>query len=359
MRWGRLVVALVAVASVALGAGRLESWWAGDGGAAPPTLRVTRGELALSTVALGAVKPRVGAEVKVGSRLSGVVAELRVAVGDRVAKGELLARLRDDDWRARVAVLRAELAAAGAEAAFAGGELARGRALGDLLPALELARLERDLEVRRADVARVEASLEQAVIDLGYTEIRAPVAGTVAAVSTNVGETVAASLAAPTFVTLVDLDRLEVQAYVDETDIGRVTAGQPVGLRVDAFPGRPLAGAVRAIYPKAELVNSVVNYVVIVDFDAAAAPALRPEMTVHVDFLLERRDDVVQVPRAALFEDEGRAWVVVDASGRFVEREVVVGLRTPQRVEIVSGLAAGERIVAEKAAWNDWKEGER
>jgi len=359
MRWSWLAAGLVAVAALALGAGRLESLWDAGAAAPPPTVRVTRGDLAESTLALGAVKPRVGAEVKVGSRLSGVVAELRVAVGDRVAPGELLARLRDDDWRARVEVLRADLAAARAEAAFAAGELTRGRAIAELLPALELASLERDLEVRRAQVARVEASLAQAEIDLGYTEIRAPVAGTVASVSTYVGETVAASLAAPTFVTLVDLERLEVQAFVDETDIGRVAVGQAVTLRVDAFPGRGIGGRVRAIYPKAELVNNVVNYVVIVDLDATHGLAIRPEMTVHVDFLLERRADVVQVSRAALFEEGERTWVVVDEDGRFVERPVVTGLRTPQRVEIVSGLAAGERIVAEKPAWNAWKEGER
>src|SRR5512134_387328 len=119
MRWGRLALGLVAAAGLALGARRLDSFW-GEGTAPElPTLRVSRGELVETTIALGAFKPQVGAEVKVGSRLSGVVTQLLVAVGDRVSPGDLLARLRDDDWRARVAVLRAELAAARAEAAFA------------------------------------------------------------------------------------------------------------------------------------------------------------------------------------------------------------------------------------------------
>jgi RND family efflux transporter MFP subunit len=356
VRWGWIAAGLVAVATVALGAARVESWWGGRAAPGLPSQLVTRGELALSAVALGAVRPQVGAEVEVGSRLSGVVVELHVAVGDRVSPGDLLARLRDDDWRARVEVLRAERVAARAEAEFAAGELARAQSIVELLPALELERLRRDLAVRRAQVARVEASLAQAEIDLGYTVVRAPIAGTVASVSTSVGETVAASFAAPTFVTLIDLDRLEVQAYVDETDIGHVAVGEPVALRLDAFPGRELTGQVRAVYPRAELVNSVVNYVVLVSLADTGGLAIRPEMTVHVDFPLERRADAVQVPRAALFEDATRAWVVVEEGGRWVERDVVSGLRTPQRVEIVSGLAAGDRIVADKQAWRAWEE---
>src|SRR5262249_27554399 len=90
----------------------------GGGPAAPsyPSLRVGRSTLVESTVAIGTVKPKVGAEVKVGSQLSGVVGELRVNVGDTVTKGEVLATLRDADWRARLEVLRAQLTSASAEA---------------------------------------------------------------------------------------------------------------------------------------------------------------------------------------------------------------------------------------------------
>jgi HlyD family secretion protein len=209
--------------------------------------------------------------------------------------------------------------------------------------------------VRRAVAGRARAALAEAEVDLGYTVIRAPVAGTVASVSTSVGETVAASFAAPTFVTIVDLDRLEVQAYVDESDIGRVEVGQAVALRVDAFAGRELPGAVRAIYPKAELVNNVVNYVVIVDLVDRQGLLLRPEMTVHADFLLERRDDALAVPRAALVDDGARSYLIVADGSRFEERVVTTGLRTPQRIEIVSGLEEGETIVADKQAWRAWR----
>ena len=137
-------------------------------------------------------------------------------------------------------------------------------------------------------------------------------------------------------------------------------------MRVDAFPGRPLPGSVRAIYPKAELQNNVVVYVVIVDLDRDAVRSassegasllLRPEMTVHVDFLLEERRDVVAVPRAALLQESGRTLVVVEENGRYAERAIELGLQTAQRVEVTAGLAAGETIVADKQAWRDAKEG--
>lgn len=357
MRWLWVAMLLGGLGMAAAGPGR--SLFTASEREPLPTLVARRDALVESTVALGTLRAQVGAEVKVGSRLSGVVTRLEVGVGDRVERGDLLAALRDDDWRARVDVLKAELASAEAEAAFAAQELERTERQAELVPALQIDSLRRNLAVRRAAIDRVRANLAAAEIELGYTVIRAPVAGTVAAVSTYVGETVAASFAAPTFVTLVDLDRLEVQAWVDESDIGRVEVGQAVILRVDAFPGRELPGRVRAIYPKAELVNNVVTYVVIVDVADRGGLLLRPEMTVHVDFVLERRDDVVTVPRAALLQEAGRTFVVAQENGRWVERPVELGLQTPQRVEVVSGLAAGETFVADKQAWKQWREAHR
>lgn len=347
-----LSLALAAAALAAFGPAMRRAL-AGDEPAELPTHRVGRARLTEAAVAIGTIKPQVGAEVKVGSQVSGVVADLRVNVGDTVERGDLLARLDDRERRARVAALEAELASTVAERDYAENEIRRLERIADLLPELDLENARRNVAVRRAQSARAGAGLEEARIALGQTAIRAPVAGTIASVSTYVGETVAASFAAPTFVTILDLDRLEVRSYVDEVDIGRVRPGQEVAVRVDAFPGRELAGAVRAIYPKAELVNNVVNYVVVVDLVETAGLGLRPEMTVHVSFVLAQKDDALSVPRAALLQEGGRSFVVVRAGAGWTERPVETGLQTPQRVEIVSGLAPGETIVADKQAWND------
>lgn len=316
-----------------------------------PALRVVRSTLVETAVAIGTVKPKVGAEVKVGSRISGVVTELNVEVGDRVKQGDRLALLEDDDWRARTDVLRAQLASAIAEHEYAAGELQRIHRLGELVPQFDVDRAKTNLKVRQAEVRRVRAAVAEAEVSLRQTVIRAPVAGTIGSVSTNRGETIAASLASPTFVTIVDLDRLEVQTYVDETDIGRVREGQRVTFRVDAFPGRELAGVVEAIYPKAQLVNSVVNYIVIVGIAGGHGLPIRPEMTVHVTFVLARREGVLAIPRGALLRRGGRTFVVVRRGEEWVERRVTTGMQTLQSIEITSGLVEGETVLADRKHW--------
>jgi HlyD family secretion protein len=238
---------------------------------------------AADVVAVGVVKSQVGAEVKVGSQLSGIVARLHVNVGDIVKRGDALAELDDAQWKARVASLEADLVAAEAELAYARSDVSRMERVASYSPA-QVENGRRNVQVREAAVSATRAKLDEARVELGYAHIHAPIAGTVASVSTYEGETVAAAFSAPTFVTIVDLSRLEVQAYVDEHDIGTVRAGERVRFRVDAFRDRELTGNVRAIYPKPQLINNVVNYIVIVDFAKPADLIVRPEMTAHVTF---------------------------------------------------------------------------
>ncbi len=146
---------------------------------------------------------------------------------------------------------------------------------------------------------------------LGYTRIDAPIAGVVASISTQEGETVAASFAAPTFVTLLDLDRLEVWAYVDETDIGRIRAGQPARFTVDTYPDQEFEGRVTAIYPQAEIRDNVVNYVTVVRFEPPRDRTLRPEMTATVRIALDRETCCRPRRRAG-----GGAVVLPAANGR-------------------------------------------
>jgi macrolide-specific efflux system membrane fusion protein len=239
--------------------------------------------LIADVVAVGIVKSQVGAEVKVGSQLSGVVAKLHVNVGDAVQRGDALAELDDAQWQARATSLEAELAAAVAELAYANADVSRMERVASFSPS-QVENGRRNAQVREAMVEQARARLAEARVQLGYTRIRAPIAGTVASVSTYEGETVAAAFSAPTFVTIVDLDRLELQAYVDEHDIGSVRAGDRVRFRVDAFRTLEWSGVVRAIYPKPQLVNNVVNYIVVVDFQRPKDAVVRPEMTAHVTF---------------------------------------------------------------------------
>ena len=332
------------------------------GGAATPSesepvnlavARVANDDLIESTVATGTVKPKVGAEVKVGSQISGVVVKLNVNVGDNVRKGDLLAMLDDSSLRARVNTLKAEVAAATAEYQYAVAELKRFERSSMSLALSQIEDSRRNVAVRRAEVDQAKARLADTMVQLGYTRIVAPISGTVASVSTYVGETVAASFAAPTFLTIVDLANLEVQAYVDETDIGKVEIGQPLQFRIDSFPDRQLRGAVRAIYPKAQLVNNVVNYVLLIDILDAADLQIRPEMTARVNLILAQKADVMTVPRSALVNEGGSTYVVAKTDSGWAMRPVKTGMKTVQLAEVVSGVREGETIVRDAQRWKD------
>ena len=349
MRRFLLFDAVAAVGAVLVGYAVMPSAARTDDDSALPTMRARRATLTDSTVAIGVVKPQVGAEVKVGSQLSGVVAKLNVNVGDKVAKGDVLAALDDAQWRARVASLEAELAAGVAEASYARSDVSRMERVASFSVS-QVDDRRRNLEVRAANVAQIRARLAEARIQLGYTRIPAPISGTVASVSTYEGETVAAGFSAPTFVTIIDLTRLEIQAYVDENDIGKVHVGQAVSFRVDAFAGDTFEGRVRAIYPKAQLVNNVVNYIVIIDVTARPDRLIRPEMTAHVDFILERRAGVVSVPPSAVLRERGETFVMVPNGERWIRRKVETGLATVGGTEIRSGLADGATVLTDPRA---------
>src|SRR4030042_3031009 len=119
---------------------------------------------------------------------------------------------------------------------------------------------EQAIRTARAQVMQAEAALRYAQTQLSYTRIVSPIDGVIASVSTQEGETIAAGLTAPTFVTIIDLARLQVDALVDETDIGRVKAGQSATFTVDSFPDEDFGGTVTAIYPKAIIDQNVVDY---------------------------------------------------------------------------------------------------
>ncbi|HKH47196.1 MAG TPA: efflux RND transporter periplasmic adaptor subunit [Thermoanaerobaculia bacterium] len=251
-------------------------------------VRVKRRDVEPVVTATGVIKPMSGAEVRVGSRASGVVHKLFVRIGDSVEKGQLLAELDAGELGSRRTQLTAALESARARLALSQADLRRKRELGaaQIIARSELDVSESAFAVAEQQVKEAEANLDYATTQLGYTRIYAPIGGVVASISTQEGETVAASLAAPTFVTLLDLDRLEVWAYVDETDIGRIQTGQTARFTVDTYPGQPFEGRVTAIYPQAEIRDNVVNYVAVIRFDPPRGRTLRPEMTVAASILI-------------------------------------------------------------------------
>jgi HlyD family secretion protein len=311
------------------------------------TARVARRDVGTAVKATGIIKPRVGAEVRVGSRVSGVVKRLYVQIGDTVRKGQLLAELDDEDLVARRDEAAAALKQSEVTLSYARIDLRRKRELaapgGISRSDLDLA--EQACAVAEQGLAAARASLAYAGVQVGYARITAPITGVVASVRTQEGETVAAGLEAPTFLTLLDPSRLEVWAYVDETDIGRIREGQEARFTVDTYGDHEFDGRVTAVHPQAEIRDNVVNYVTVVRFPPPRDRTLRPEMTTMVRIALELREGVLAVPVRAVHRQGERAFVFLPRGDKILRRWVTTGLRDESYWEIVAGLREGEEVL--------------
>jgi RND family efflux transporter MFP subunit len=195
----------------------------------------------------------------------------------------------------------------------------------------------------QAERDRVRAVLANAEVQLSYAVITAPISGVIGSVSTQEGETVAAGLNAPTFVTIIDLSRLQVEAYVDEVDIGKVNTGQRAVFTVDAFPADDFEGKVVAIYPKATVQDNVVKYVVALEIADPYEGRLRPEMTASVSIQLEVRN-VLAIPAKAVRREGGKHIVFLNVNGQPTAREVKLGWKDGPWTEVASGLEGGQEI---------------
>jgi RND family efflux transporter MFP subunit len=310
-------------------------------------VRVARRDVGTSVKATGVIKPTIGAEVRVGSRVSGVVRRLYVRVGDTVARGQLLAELDARDLKARRGEAWAALALSRANLRYAEADLRRKRQLraSQLIAPSDLDLAEQAFAVAEQQRAQAQANLDYATTQLDYARIRAPIAGVVSAVTTQEGETVAAAFAAPTFVTLLDLTRLEVRAYVDETDIGRIRLGQQARFTVDTYPDHEFEGTVTAVYPQAEIRDNVVDYVTVIRFEASRDRVIRPEMTTTVKVLLDTHENVLAVPIRAVRRTADGQFVLLRRGDTTERRRVVMGAKDERYWEIVDGLFEGDWVI--------------
>jgi RND family efflux transporter MFP subunit len=318
-----------------------------DDGAAPATVAVLRKDLGQSIIATGIIKPKVGAEVKVGAQVSGVVKSLFVRTGAKVKKNDLLALIDPRAYQAQKEKMLALRESAATEKKYAALDLARDQTLYQQ-HAISLQQYEASqqrFELSGAKLKQAEADYEYADLQLGYTRISSPVNGVVASISTQEGETAAAGFLAPTFVTIVDLAQLELRAYVDETDIGRIQKGQTVSFTVDTYPGEAFHGTVETIYPKPEIQNNVVNYVTVVKIAPPNGRVLRPEMTATVQTFTQMKTGVLVVPKTAVQTEGEKMFVTVSTINGVEKRCITTGISDKKYYEVLSGLSEKERVV--------------
>ena len=299
----------------------------------------TRRDIGSTVLATGIIKPMVGAEVRVGSRVSGVVRRLRSHIGDLVEEGQVISELDDAELQAKLSQNVAAVEKAKADLEYARLNLERQRSLlkKNFASKQQVDLAENASKVAQAQLEQAEANVEYARVQLGYAKICAPISGVIASIATQEGETVAASFAAPTFVNIIDLNRLEVQTYVDETDIGKVHEGLEAGFTVDTYADTDFRGKVTAIYPKAVIQDNVVNYIVTFAITDFQGRILRPEMTANVTIFLAARENVLAVPTAAVVREQGERYVTVFDGDKTERRTVKTGWKDNGYTEIIGG----------------------
>ena len=372
---------------------------------------VTRQDIHQKVLATGTVTLKTGAEVKIGARISGQVKSLRVKIGDSIRAGEIIAIIEHEDLLSRVARFQADLDAEKArlKKIRAEGPLEINKAKAEreelqvqvnlaqkmvarnleldqkgIISTTVLDEVEEKLEVLKARinlaneelklkqsqfknnsllaqamVDKAQANLREEKIQLTYATITAAIDGIVAFISTQEGETVVASLNAPTFVTLIDLRKLEVTVFVDETDIGRIQVGQNAKFTVDTYAEQFFAGTIREIHPKAVIKDNVVNYEVILDIEKEHVAKLRPEMTANVVITTGTREKVLTVPKEAVKRKGKKTFAVMQSNGGLEEKSIELGWRDGGKIEVVSGLKDGDSIGIPNKSLKKKREGRR
>ena len=272
----------------------------GNGGVTYKTVALERGEIVQTVTAngaLGAVQT-----VAVGSEVSGKIVELRADYNSTVTNGQVLAKLDASTYERQVEQAEAELESAQASLKLAEANYKRAQELRalELVSQADYDQSEATLAQARATLRVREASLSKARVDLEKTTIFSPMDGVVISRAVDVGQTVAASLNAPTLFTLAqDLRAMRIEAQISEADVGGVAEGQAVTFTVDAYPARTFTGRVNQVRFEPVTNQGVVNYVAIVDVDNRDLK-LRPGMTANASVETDRRDGALRLPNSAL-----------------------------------------------------------
>jgi HlyD family secretion protein len=302
----RAIVILVIIAAVGAGAGAYYMR-RGGGEIQVNTSPLTRGEIIDTVGSTGTLQAVT--TVQVGSQVSGNISWLGADFNSIVKKGQVIARLDPSLFQAQVDQANANLVKAQADVIKAQADVDRSKvALVDLdsaKVAVDSAQSavqssQASYNSSQAVVTQSRANLNQAQLNLDHCTIAAPIDGIVIQRSVDVGQTVAASMQAPTlFIIAADLTKMQVNANIDEADVGRIRPNQTVTFRVDAYPGEEFQGAVSQIRLQPVVVQNVTTYATIINVPNSDLK-LKPGMTANLRVQIARRADVIRIANAAL-----------------------------------------------------------
>lgn len=350
-----------------------------DAMGAPRTAAAVVGDIESTVLASGTLQAED--QVNVGAQASGQVNSLKVALGQQVKKGDLIAEI---DATAQKSELRnAEAALKSLEAQMRAKQvtlqqaelaLKRQRYLlqRDAISRADYENAETAWSLARAEIVSFDAQIEQSRTqvskvraDLEHTRIRAPIGGTVVAIVTKEGQTLNSAQQVPTIVKLARLDKLQVKIQISEADVARVKAGQQVHFTLLGDAGHPYHARLRVVEPVPESAGQGQEGMAGGGGGGMAAVyynglfsvpnpdgKLRIGMSAQVSIVVDSARNAVLIPLTALGEkrSDGRHVVQVLRNGQPEERAVQAGVRDSRHVQIVQGLQAGEQVVLQEAA---------
>jgi HlyD family secretion protein len=304
--------------------------------AAPPpayqAVPIERRDIVVSAQASGAVQPDTTVEVK--SKASGEVLQVNVETGQVVQRGAPLVRIDPRNARNALAQAQADLDVAKAKLT---NSTSQKRRADELFKSQSITETEHeqallDYADAKAEVVRAQVAVDNARIQLEDTDVRAPVTGTILEKAVERGQVIASATSnvsgGTVLLKMANLNQVQVRTLVDETDIGKVQAGLPATVTVDAYPQRPFTGTVLKIEPQALTEQNVTMFPVLVRIDNREG-LLRPGMNSEVEIHVGRREDVLAVPSAALRtqRDVGSAAQVLGLTAEEVQQQLAAGQR--------------------------------
>ena len=334
---------------------------------------LTMGNITESITASGIINPL--STVSIGTQASGRIAEIYVDYNSEVQKDQLLALIDQDNAKANVAQREASLEIAKAQVAVEENNVKYYKKTLDRISKLnaskystekELEAAERDydnavaqLGLNKAQVKQAEASLNSALTELAYTEIKSPVNGIVISKAVEVGQTVAASFSTPELFSVAeDLTKMQIEASVVEADIAKVKEGQKVRFVVDSYADDYFYGVVTQVRNQAVTTSNVVTYTVVIGIDNSELK-LKPGMTANVEIITAEKENVLLAPNQALrfyiddsdtakrYQDRG-IWIMND--GKPERISIQIGVTDENNTEIISEkLKAGDEVIVSKS----------
>lgn len=374
-----ILIGLAVLLTLAAAWGVKAVFFSGPKGPQMATAVVARGDVEQTVLATGALEPVT--LVSVGAQVSGQVTSLKVELGQEVKKGDLIAEI--DSAPQKNSLRTAEASAANyraqrleAQANLAQAELAFARqsqmlkadatSKADYETAEAAAKAARaQLAALNAQISSADVAVETARINLGYTQIRAPIDGTVVAIVTKEGQTVNANQSAPTIVKLGDLSTMTVKAEISEADVIKVHAGQDVYFTILGDPDKRYYAKLRAVEPAPESIetddasstttsssSTAIYYNALFDVPNADG-RLRTYMTAQVYVVLAQAKGVLTIPSAALGDKEkdgSYRVMTVGENDRPEPRRVKIGVDDGTNAQVLSGLKAGDKVVLAQAA---------